>query len=189
MQLAYYKCFSLHKGNSNMQAIMPWSVSPVLVIVSTPSRCRLFSLVYLSVYCLIVPVRLVCSSQLVHLSRAPAFLFSFTSPLGFDLCLFFWTPLPPAWPFCLTSSLPAILYLWNYLLVLTFCLSITILLPTPFGLLINILDSNHLPPVSASGSHLVPLYKQELVWELSISKADISLILYNECIHITRHKA
>jgi hypothetical protein len=49
-------------------------------------------------------------------------------------------------------------------------------LPTPFGLLINVFDSNHLPPVSASGSHLVPLY---LSLESKQTKQKVSLCLEN----------
>ena len=107
--------------------------------------------IYPCVSCLSVPVCLVCSSQPVCFSHAPAFSFLFLLVLPVWTLTCFWTLYPPAWPFSLPWPRACLPFCTSGPeLVLTFCLSITILLPTPFGLLINILDSNHLPPVSAS---------------------------------------
>ena len=84
-------------------AVTPWSVSPVRVIVSTPSRCRLFPPVYLSLCFLSL-----CASSSCMFPSQPAF---FPVLLLFTILLFlvlpvltlacFWTLYPPAWPFCL----------------------------------------------------------------------------------------
>jgi hypothetical protein len=76
--------------------VTPWSGSPV----STPSRCRLLSPVYISLCFLSVPVRLVCQVNQY-----------FSLLLFFPVFICFWSswfrPLPvltlypPAWPLCL----------------------------------------------------------------------------------------
>ena len=77
--------------NNNNQAVTPWSVSPVLVHVSIPSRCcpsSLLSPVHSCVVCL-------SGASLWCLSSQPAFLFSapafpsrcLSRSPGFDRCL------------------------------------------------------------------------------------------------------
>ena len=89
--------------------------------------------IYGCVSCLSVPVRLVRPS-LPAVFPVSCLAFSpFASPPGADPCLFSrlqacLTLLP-----VLTLSRPALRYILNSELVLTFCLSMTILLPTPFG--------------------------------------------------------
>jgi hypothetical protein len=97
----------------NSISVMPWSVSPVLVLVSTPSRCRLLSLVYLS------PVFPVSLYQFVLFVKPTSVFVSqlLLFPVSLFLPSWFWplpvlTLSPPAWPLCLplTSSLPIVLY-------------------------------------------------------------------------------
>jgi hypothetical protein len=80
-----------------------------------PSRCRpsspLIPCVFIPVFSVCpLSVHLLCQvNQLVCVS-APAFpSLSFSHPLGFVPCLSWLSP--PAWPLCLTLSLPANLYL------------------------------------------------------------------------------
>ena len=80
------------------RTVTPWSVSPVLVIVSTPSRCRLLSLVYLSLCFLSLCASSSCMfpSQPVCFSRTPVFaIFLFLILLVLNLaCSGFCTHLP-----------------------------------------------------------------------------------------------
>ena len=118
----------------NEAAVMPWSVSPVPVIVSTPSRCCLFSPVYLSLCFLSLCASSSCMFSQVNQRVFPVLLllFSFSSPPGFDPCLFLDSI--PAY-LTILPALSATLYLLNSDLVLTFLPVHNHSLAYPFGLL------------------------------------------------------
>jgi hypothetical protein len=107
------------------EMVTPWSVSPVLVIVSTPSRCRLLSPVYISLCCLSLCASSSCLSSQPAVFLAPissqsllvlVFLFSTLACPDSELtCL---TTLP-----VLSSSLPIPCTVWIRIWILNPCLA------------------------------------------------------------------
>ena len=110
-----------------LHTLTPGSVSPV--IVSTPSRCRLFSPAYLSLCFLSLCASSSCLFSQVNQRVFPVLRFAILLFLVLPVLTLacFWTLYLPALP----TSLSATLYLLDYELVLAFYLSTTILLPTP----------------------------------------------------------
>jgi hypothetical protein len=92
--------------------------------------------IYPCVSCLSVPVRLVCFQVNQCFFPLSCLCYSpFSSLPSFDPCLF-WSLYPPAWLFCLPYIEPACHPVPSGLRTgLTFCLSTTILLPTPFWII------------------------------------------------------
>jgi hypothetical protein len=168
-----YSAPSAWNSLQNSFNVTTWTVSPVPVIVSTPSSCHLFSAVNLSL-CFLSLCSSCMFSQVNH--RTP-FLFYLASLPGFGplpdsgllSCLTdhpAWLIILPDWSSCLTLdyfpacliilpalilNLPALWYLLDWS-GFEFCLYTTILLPTPFW--INIVRLQ----LSAFGSRLVPWY-------------------------------
>jgi hypothetical protein len=121
-----------------LDTVTPWSVSPVLVLVSTPSRCHLLSPVYLSLCFLsLCASSSVCQVNQRFCVSAPAFSsLSFLTLLGFDPCLsWLWARLPDhsacPWPRAGLSSCT----IWTLTWFMNSRLYPTCLLPPPFAII------------------------------------------------------